>query len=556
MKHVWIPICVLTVCAQAQTSTPVGTMLQGPQGFPFGRQLTLEGSDLFVSPVQTNYYRLIPGVGPTYLETLPASGFDSALFGDIAVSTDPGDGDNAIVPSAIVFEHDGNSWTPVANLGMGAGVLDIYEYGRSAAVGPDRVMIGAPLAEPSFPPAGKVYVYERISGAWAPSPSQPAITPHNGVPDGRFGHAMATTGDWLLVGQYFNPTSGANLYEWSGTQWDFVTEFGPTGTGTNVGAAGFGVAMEMDGDYAVITNEFVDVGGVPTAGAAYVFEYDGTQWTGPAVLEPFDAQALARFGSSVDVDAASGQIVIGSRRWDRPGQPNVGAAYTYHRFGPLDWQLSERLEPDLVNAASLQFGTDVQCNADFVVIGTEGSGVYVHEPIQNLGFAPSSPTMCNGDGGDQAGCIDCPCGNNAPPGTVGGCLNAQGQSARLRAERSLSVFEDDLRMSVEDAGPSTFALLGSGAIVPSSGVCPPGTGLSPASGTDGLRCIGGGILRHGVRQTDSDGDSITPWTNLASASGFIAGQTRQFQVVYRESPTGPCGNGQSTTNGLSISFLP
>ena len=42
-------------------------------------------------------------------------------------------------------------------------------------------------------------------------------------------------------------------------------------------------------------------------------------------------------------------------------------------------------------------------------------------------------SYCNGDGGDQMGCTDCPCGNNAPVGTIGGCVNGSSTSARIEA---------------------------------------------------------------------------------------------------------------------------
>ncbi len=39
---------------------------------------------------------------------------------------------------------------------------------------------------------------------------------------------------------------------------------------------------------------------------------------------------------------------------------------------------------------------------------------------------PTFPVSCTGDGGDQMGCTDCPCNNNTPPGSIGGCRNSSG----------------------------------------------------------------------------------------------------------------------------------
>ena len=66
--------------------------------------------------------------------------------------------------------------------------------------------------------------------------------------------------------------------------------------------------------------------------------------------------------------------------------------------------------------------------------------------------------ICNGDGGDQLGCTNCPCMNNAIAGTVGGCLNSTMTSTRLFATGNTSVSLPefsavDLRFSLTGAPP-------------------------------------------------------------------------------------------------------
>ena len=66
----------------------------------------------------------------------------------------------------------------------------------------------------------------------------------------------------------------------------------------------------------------------------------------------------------------------------------------------------------------------------FGLPNTDYAGLY-HE-IYGVPFVSSEfPDQCNGDGGDQMGCTDCPCTNNAPQGTIGGCLNSAGTASRL-----------------------------------------------------------------------------------------------------------------------------
>lgn len=174
--------------------------------------------------------------------------------------------------------------------------------------------------------------------------------------------------------------------------------------------------------------------------------------------------------------------------------------------------------------------------------------------------------FCNGDGGDQLGCTACPCGNNAPMGTIGGCLNSAGTSARLLATGSASMMSDTLRFEVSSASASTFGILSSAMNqLPNMGPCPPGSGiLSPV--LDGLRCIGGGLIRHGTRPSDVNGDiGVTtngwgppngPAGGLVAQTGAAVGQTRNFQCFYREDPLFTCQTGQNTTNAVSVVIAP
>ena len=175
-------------------------------------------------------------------------------------------------------------------------------------------------------------------------------------------------------------------------------------------------------------------------------------------------------------------------------------------------------------------------------------------------------SFCNGDGGDQMGCTNCPCGNNAAPGTTGGCLNSNSTSARLNPSGAPSVMADTMRYEVTGANVSTFGVLTSADNqLPQMGACPPGSGIASAL-LDGLRCVGGAAQRHGSRATDANGDiGVTnngwgppsgPAGGLIAQGGFVAGQTRHYQCFYREIGTLGCMTGQNTTDAVSVTFEP
>lgn len=182
---------------------------------------------------------------------------------------------------------------------------------------------------------------------------------------------------------------------------------------------------------------------------------------------------------------------------------------------------------------------------------------------------------CNGDGGNQMGCTNCPCGNNAIPGTIGGCLNSAGTSARLIVAGDTSVSlpsgaSTDLRFSLSGAPANAFCILNSGDAVAPSNVLNPCFGQnsgSQATAFDGLRCAITNTRRHGGRSADAMGDVGTtngPWggegnpaAGLANAgAGFTAGQTRYFQVINRDDVLLSCMRGLNTSQSIEITFTP
>lgn len=186
-----------------------------------------------------------------------------------------------------------------------------------------------------------------------------------------------------------------------------------------------------------------------------------------------------------------------------------------------------------------------------------------------------TPSVCNGDGGDQMGCTDCPCGNNATPGSLGGCLNSAGTSTRLTVGGDLSVSlppmsENDLRFGLVGAPGGVLSLLLSGDGVASNNMANPCFGLSSGvqfTGFDGLRCAIQNLRRHGGRVTDFAGQVAlggNPWGGLGgppvgiaqAGGGFASGQTRYFQVIHRDDPLASCMTGLNSSQAVRVTFQP
>ena len=165
-------------------------------------------------------------------------------------------------------------------------------------------------------------------------------------------------------------------------------------------------------------------------------------------------------------------------------------------------------------------------NGETLIIQVRNSCAFGNDDLFDLTVSFVNTTafkpLCNGDGGDQSGCTDCPCQNNALPGTVGGCLNSTITSALLWVLGDPSVSlppgaTTDLRFGLDTGIPATFCVLTSGDAVAPANAGNPCFGLQSgvtSVNLDGLRCAVSNVLRHGGRLADSNGSVgviNSPW---------------------------------------------
>ena len=298
----------------------------------------------------------------------------------------------------------------------------------------------------------------------------------------------------------------------------------------NVGTIGTAVAPGQLVNYPVEISTFsLDING-PTGAALTMPTNFGIQNNFPA------ADGVRNFGGPL----ATGQT-IGFE---------FGAVGTF--FNSVE--LCDLLGTYNIAANLTSFGYVIQGGGGFMEIFPE---TMVIKDVPTFSITP----YCFGDGGDGMGCTDCPCGNNAPLGSAGGCLNSNMTSAVLAGSGIADVNNDTLHFDLTGANVSTFAVLTSADNqLPQLGACPVGSGIQSAV-LDGLRCVGGNARRHGARATDAMGNTTNGWGppagpagGLIAQYGFVAGQTRNFQCFYRELPNQVCSRGQNTSNAVSVTF--
>jgi hypothetical protein len=193
-----------------------------------------------------------------------------------------------------------------------------------ASVGTDRVLVGAPQDSTGAPAAGAAYLFDTnamlLTTITNPTPAVGDL----------FGYAVAAVGsDRVLIGAPLDDTGATD----SGAAYLFNTNGALLTTFTNPTPAAsdyFGVVLAAAGTGRVLISAPYDSTGATNAGAVYLFSTNGTLLTTftnptPAAGDYFGS-AVAAFGNDRVLIGASG---------DSTGATNAGAAYLFSTNGAL-----------------------------------------------------------------------------------------------------------------------------------------------------------------------------------------------------------------------------
>ncbi len=175
--------------------------------------------------------------------------------------------------------------------------------------------------------------------------------------------------------------------------------------------------------------------------------------------------------------------------------------------------------------------------SDLLYAGSKGSFA--------TALLPESVPYCFGDGSGTA----CPCAPPSPSGV--GCLNSFGTGGLLADSGSNSVSGDSLVLSASGLATNSSTLFFQGTTQQSGG-------LGVVFG-DGLRCVGGTVIRLGTKIA-SGGVASYPGVGDMSVSvrGLIpiGGGLRHYQGWYRNAAAFCTASTFNLTNGLSVTWVP
>jgi FG-GAP repeat len=282
----------------------------------------------------------------------------AAMEGDRAALGAPGSQD-----AAYLFRFDGWAWQEEAELVADDGRLG--DFGWSISLSGDAVVVGAP-GYYSGDSAGAAYVFRYNGSAWA---QETKIQPADGESGEHFGSCVAMSGDALVVGAHLDDDNGsqsgsAYVYRFDGQQWNQEQKLLASDAEVS---DWFGCSVAIDGSIVLVGANGCRVGDESGAGAAYVFRHDGTAWVEEAIIAASGGSHLDAFGGSV---ALAGDTALIGATGNDDAAFDAGAAYVFQHDG-LDWSQQQLLASDGEDYDC--FGTSVAFDGTTAVVGVPSS---------------------------------------------------------------------------------------------------------------------------------------------------------------------------------------
>ena len=299
----------------------------------------------------------------------PADGYSGDYFGwSVAISDDYaivgaryGDDNGSGSGSAYIFLRSGSEWTEQAKLLPADGYSSDY-FGSSVAISGDYAIVGAYRDDDNGNNSGSAYIFQRSGSVWI---EQTKLTPSDGYSSDYFGYSVAISGDYAIVGAYRDDDNGtdsgsAYIFQRSGTDWTEQAKLLPS---DGYSSDNFGWSVAISGDYSIVGAYFDDDNG-NNSGSAYIFLRSGSEWREQAKLLPSDGYSSDYFGHSV---AISGDDAIIGAYLDDDNGSGSGSAYIFQRSGS-DWTEQAKLTP-ADGYTEDQFGVSVAISGKVSVVG-------------------------------------------------------------------------------------------------------------------------------------------------------------------------------------------
>jgi len=534
---------IAIVSAQNITETFELIPSDNPFGAQFGSSVAMSGrigvvgapNDLLgsITP-HGSAYLFDVATGQEIAKLLPSDGephqrfgFSVSISGDIAIVGKPLDHGAGTSPGA-VYLFDTNTGVQLAQLLPSDGEPH-DRFGWSVSISGDKILVGAPFEDGNGNTSGAAYLFDATTGQ-----QQAKLLASNGLSGDQFGSSVAISGDLAIVGAAYRDQALGSAYLFNVSNPQAPVEAAQLQALDGEHNDLFGWDVAINDEIAVVGAPSADVGTLPNIGSAYLFDVS----TGEQLSRITPPWTLTNaFAASVSI---SGENIVagdaGSWEFQRPGTAYVFNADTGALVAMLE---SSHNSGDATNLE----GFDVSMQGNSILVGApwhshdgataSGASHLFHlEPGHSFCFGETSLQLC-------------PCNNFS--GFDRGCSNSTGVGASLDAEGSTSVVHDNLVLR------SSNLPAGLGLFVQANNYIFGFFGYGSPFG-DGLRCVGGGLIRLEV-QRSSDGSSHTT-IPIASRGKVSASDTKYYQHYYRDTNGSACGAGFNLSNAYVITWTP
>ena len=285
-----------------------------------------------------------------------------SISGDYAIVGAYYDGDNS--GSAYIFKRDGTTWSQQAKITASDGAAGDH-FGNSVSILGDYAIVAAHWDADNGYHSGSAYIFKRDGSSWN---QQAKIVASDGAAGDLFGNSVSISGDYAIVGAYYDDDRGdesgsAYIFKRDGTTWNQQSKITAS---DGVAGSYFGISDSISGEYAIV-GAFGDDDNGSWSGSAYIFKRNGTTWSQHAKIMASDGEMDDWFGISVSI---SGDHVIVGACGDDDNGYHSGSAYIYKRDGTTWSQQAKITASD--GAADDGFGWPAFISGDYVIVGAYG----------------------------------------------------------------------------------------------------------------------------------------------------------------------------------------
>ena len=269
--------------------------------------------------------------------------------------------------AAYVYVRTGTTWTRQAKL-IPSVTRARDEFGTSVAIHNNTIVVGANYHDDGAVDGGAAFVFVRNGTTWS---EQAKLLASDAADHSWFGLSVAIDGNRIAVGAIYDDATAtdagaAYIFQRNGSTWSQEAKLLAAD-----GAAGdtFGFAVAIEGNRAVIgANAFEGANGV--MGAAYVFDRDGFGWVGTHKLTSQEVPAAGFYGFGVTLALSGNTILVGAHGDDQTVN-NAGAAFVFTYDGSV-WTQQRKITAPAPTAGA-EFAVTVALDGDYAVIGANSN---------------------------------------------------------------------------------------------------------------------------------------------------------------------------------------